>query len=44
MALAYDAKVNYEDVYTQVRMWDVLMHNYLFDKRMVTSEKSKEKE
>ena len=43
-ALAYDAKVNYEDVYTQVRMWDVLMHNYLFDKRMPYLRKSKEKE
>ena len=35
MALAYDAKVNYEDVYTQVRMWDVLIHNYLLDKNIV---------
>ena len=36
---AYDAKVNYEDVYTQVRMWDVLIHNYLLDKRMVIPQK-----
>jgi len=35
MALAYDAKVNYEDIYTQVRMWDVLIHNYLMDKNIV---------
>ena len=39
MALAYDAKVNYEDVYTQVRMWDVLIHNYLLDKKMVIPQK-----
>ena len=35
LALAYDAKVNYEDVYTQVRMWDVLIHNYLMEKNIV---------
>ena len=35
LAIAYDAKVNYADVFTQVRLWDVLMHNYLLDKRMV---------
>ena len=27
--LAYDAKVNYTDVYTQVRMWDTLIYNEL---------------
>jgi DNA polymerase elongation subunit (family B) len=31
-ALAYDAKVNINDVFAQVRMWDVLIHNYLMDK------------
>ena len=35
LALAYDAKVNYNDVYTQVRMWDVLIHNYLMDRNVV---------
>ena len=35
LAIAYDAKVNYADVFTQVRLWDVLIHNYLLDKRMV---------
>ena len=34
MALAYDAKVNYEDVFTQVRMWDVIIHNHLWKKRV----------
>lgn len=28
-ALAYDAKVNYLDTFTSVRMWDVIIHNYL---------------
>ncbi len=41
IALAYDAKVNYEDVYTQVRMWDVLIHNYLLDKNIVLPQKKR---
>lgn len=35
LAIAYDAKVNYADVFTQVRLWDVLIHNYLLDKKVV---------
>jgi DNA polymerase elongation subunit (family B) len=27
--MAYDAKVNFEDVYSQVRMWDTLIFNFL---------------
>ena len=27
--MAYDAKVNYIDVYSQVRMWDVIIYNFL---------------
>jgi len=34
-ALAYDAKVNYADVFTQVRMWDVLIYNHLKSKNIV---------
>ena len=29
VALAYDAKVNMQDVYYQVRMWDTLIYNFL---------------
>ena len=29
LTMAYDAKVNYEDVYSQVRMWDSIIYNYL---------------
>lgn len=29
-ALAYDAKVNFEDVFSQVRVWDVIIHNHLW--------------
>ena len=32
--LAYDAKVNMQDVFTQVRMWDVLIHNHLWNKHV----------
>jgi DNA polymerase elongation subunit (family B) len=35
LALAYDAKVNYTDVFTQVRMWDTLIHNELIEQRIV---------
>jgi len=35
MTIAYDAKVNINDVFTQVRMWDVLIHNYLYDRNIV---------
>jgi len=39
LALAYDAKVNLSDVFTQVKMWDVLTHNYLMKKRIVVPQK-----
>jgi DNA polymerase elongation subunit (family B) len=35
LALAYDAKVNYNDVFTQVRMWDTLIHNDLIEQNIV---------
>jgi DNA polymerase elongation subunit (family B) len=35
MALSYDAKVNYPDVMTTVRPWDVIIHNYLLEKNIV---------
>jgi len=40
LALAYDAKVNYDDVFTQVRMWDVLIHNYLIERNIVVPPKT----
>ena len=39
LTIAYDAKVNYGDVFTQVRMWDVLIHNYLYDRNIVVPQK-----
>jgi len=33
--IAYDAKTNYEDVFTSVRLWDVIIHNYLINQKIV---------
>lgn len=38
-ALAYDAKVNLNDVFAQVRMWDTLTHNALFRKNIVVPQR-----
>ena len=32
ITMAYFAKCNYNDVYSQVKMWDVIIYNYLRDK------------
>ena len=32
--MAYSAKCNYGDVFSQVRMWDIIMYNYLRDKNI----------
>lgn len=34
-ALSYDAKVNFADALTSVRLWDVIIHNYLLERRVV---------
>ena len=35
LTLAYDNKCNYDDVFTQVRMWDVIIYNHLRSKNIV---------
>jgi DNA polymerase elongation subunit (family B) len=35
MAMAYDAKVNYEETMTTVRPWDIIIHNYLLEQKIV---------
>ena len=35
LTMAYDAKVNYIDVFYQVRMWDTIIYNYLKRKNIV---------
>ena len=34
VTMAYDAKVNFEDVYSQVRTWDTLIYNYLKERKI----------
>ena len=34
VTMAFDAKVNFEDVYSQVRMWDTLIYNYLKERKI----------
>ncbi|AOO14358.1 DNA polymerase [Cyanophage S-RIM14] len=39
VTMAYDAKVNFEDVYSQVKMWDTLIYNYLGKSNIVVPPK-----
>ena len=39
ITMSYDAKVNFEDVYSQVRMWDTMIYNYLTDRNIVVPPK-----
>jgi len=42
LTMAYEAKVNYDDVFSQVRVWDVLIYNYLRKEHIVVPEKSEQ--
>jgi len=37
-AIAYDAKVNLEDSYTSVLLWDVIIHNFMLERKMVVNQ------
>ena len=39
ITMSYDAKANFEDVYSQVRMWDTMIYNYLTDRSVVVPAK-----
>ena len=39
LTMAYDAKVNYNDVFYQVRMWDNIIYNYLKKRDIVIPQK-----
>ena len=39
LTMAYDAKANYADVFSQVRMWDTIIFNYLKEKNIVIPQK-----
>lgn len=36
-AMAYDAKINYNDCLASVKQWDVITHNYLMDRNIVVN-------
>jgi len=40
IVMAYNAKVNYEDVFSQVRMWDTIIYNHLRAKKIVIPPKT----
>jgi len=35
LTMAYEAKVNYTDVYSQVRVWDTIIYNHLLKKNII---------
>lgn len=39
LTMAYQAKINYEDVFSQVRMWDAIIYNHLRAKKIVIPSK-----
>ena len=41
LTMAYDAKVNYSDVFYQVRMWDCIIYNYLKKRNIVIPPKDR---
>ena len=40
MTLAYDTKCNFEDIFTQTRMWDALTYSYLLKDNIIVPPKS----
>jgi len=41
ITMAYDAKANYGDVFSQVRMWDTIIYNYLKKRNIVIPPKER---
>ena len=41
LTLAYDTKSNYEDIFTQTRMWDALTYNHLLDQNIIVPPNAK---
>lgn len=40
LTMAYDAKINPDDVYSQVRMWDSIIFNHLMDRNIIIPKKN----
>ena len=43
LTMAYDYKVNYNDVYSQVRSWDTLIYNHLLKKNIIIQPREEQK-
>lgn len=41
LALAYSANVNYTDIFSQVKTWDVIIYNFLLQKNIIIPPKKK---
>ena len=39
MLMAYDAHCNYTDTFHQVRLWDIIIYNYLYEQKICTPPK-----
>ena len=40
VTMAYNAKINYEDVFSPVKMWDAIIYNHLLQRNIVVPQKS----
>lgn len=43
VTMAYSARVNLEDVFSQVKTWDAIIHHHLMSKKMVIPQKTENK-
>jgi DNA polymerase elongation subunit (family B) len=34
LTLSYDSKIRYDDMFTSIRLWDIIIHNYLLDRKI----------
>ena len=41
LTMAYNAKINYQETFGQVRMWDAIIYNHLRDKNIVIPQKKR---
>jgi len=39
ITMAYDAKCNYNDVYSAVRTWDCILYNHLWNKNIIVHQR-----
>jgi DNA polymerase elongation subunit (family B) len=37
ITMAYDAKINFGDVFSPIKLWDTIIHNHLMDKKIAVS-------